>query len=206
MEMTIICFILFLYLVAMIVSEIKQITMFTAIGEVALAIWNLLEKTYKKIFHKDEGMISFPTAIGFDANGAFIPSIAEDEFGELKSIFDGLYLSNFDCQQNRYIYFFKFAKITVDMESVDFYKYVEKKVAMIVNRYASKMMGIAEIENISAIEIDKGILNIALARNPNGQQLNKEWKCRESNRLNEIENEAKRESKPISISWRELIL
>ena len=205
MEMTIICLILFLYLVAMIVSEVKQITMFTAIGEVALAIWNYVLRIYQIVFRKDD-IISFPTAIGFDANGAFIPSIAEDEFSELKSIFDGLYLSNFECQRDRYIYFFKFARITIDMEAVDFYKYAEKKVAMIVNRYASKMMGIAEIENISAIEIDKGILNIALARNPNGQQLNKEWKCSESNRLNEIENEAKRESKPISISWRELIL
>lgn len=205
MKMIIICLILLLYLISMFVSEIKQITMFTAIGDVALAIWNFAYKAYLKIFHNDN-IISFPTAIGFDANGAFIPSIAEDEFSELKSIFDGLYLSNFECQRDRYIYFFKFARITIDMEAVDFFKYAEKKVAMIVNRYASKMMGIAEIENISAIEIDKGILNIALARNPNGQQLNKEWKCSESNRLNEIENEAKRESKPISISWQELIL
>ena len=40
MEIIIISLILLLYFIAMIVSEIKQITMFTAIGEVALAMWN----------------------------------------------------------------------------------------------------------------------------------------------------------------------
>lgn len=102
MEIIIISLILLLYFIAMIVSEIKQITMFTAIGEVALAMWNYVTKIYQIIFHKDD-MISFPTSIGFDANGAFIPCIAEDEFSELKSIFDGLYLSNFECQTERRI-------------------------------------------------------------------------------------------------------
>ena len=74
------------------------------------------------------------------------------------------------------------------MESIDFYKYAEKKVAMIVNRYVTKMSGVAEIENVSAIQIDKSILNIFVARNSNGQQLNKEWKCNENNRLNELNN------------------
>lgn len=205
MEMTIICLILFLYLVAMIESEIKQITMFTAIGEVALAIWNFAYKAYVKIFHNDN-IIFFPTAIGFDANGAFIPSIAEDEFSELKGIFDGLYLSNFDCQQDRYIYFFKYSNINVDMVHIDLYAYTDKKVAAIVNKFVTRVSGLAEIENVSAIQVEKGILNIFVARNSNGQQINQEWKYNEYNILKEIENEAKRESKPISIGWQELIL
>lgn len=206
MEMTIICLILLLYLVSMFVSEIKQITMFTAIGEVALAIWNLLEKAYKKIFHKEEGVISFPTAIGFDANGAFIPSIAEDEFSELKQMFDGLYLSNFNCQQDRYIYFFKYSNSNVDMFPIDMYAYTDKKVAAIVNKFVTRVSGLAEIENVSAIQVEKGILNIFVARNSKGQQINQEWKYNEYNILNEIENEAKRESKPISIKWEDLII
>lgn len=206
MEIIIISLILLLYFIAMIVSEIKQITMFTAIGEVVLAIWNLLEKAFKKIFHKDGGVISFPTAIGFDANGAFIPSIAEDEFSELKSIFDGLYLSNFDCQQDRYIYFFKYSNINVDMVPIDLYAYTDKKVAAIVNKFVTRVSGLAEIENVSAIQVEKGILNIFVARNSNGQQINQEWKYNEYNILNEIENETKRECEPICISWQELIL
>lgn len=205
MEMTIICFILFLYLVAMIVSEVKQITMFTAIGEVALAVWTYVTKIFQIIFYKDD-MIIFPTAIGFDANGAFIPSIVEDEFSELKQMFDGLYLSNFNCQQDRYIYFFKYSNSNVDMFPIDMYAYTDKKVAAIVNKFVTRVSGLAEIENVSAIQVEKGILNIFVARNSKGQQINQEWKYNEYNILNEIENEAKRESKPICIGWQELIL
>lgn len=183
--------------ISAIVSQSKQMPYFDAM---------LFLGKYLREILKEKPVVVFPTGIGFDANGAFIPSIAEDEFRELKQMFEGLYLSNYSSQQDRYFYYFKYAKINVDMASIDLYTYTDKKVAAIVNKFVTRVSGLAEIEDVSAIQIEKGVLNISLARNPNGQQWNKDWKNKEYSILNEFENETKRACKPISIKWEDLII
>lgn len=197
MYMAEVLFLIFLicFVVVTIVSQVKQIPIIDAIC-VCLEYLN---------GGKKEGqMVRFPTCIGSGCNGAFVMADAEKGFDELNKIFDGLYLSGYQELYDRYVYYFKFARVLCEMEPSKLYEYTDRKVSSIVNKFVTRVSSLGEIENVSSIQIENGNITIYVAKTPEGQIWNKDWYIKQYNALKEVENSNKGNSVPIRIGWDDL--
>lgn len=81
--------ILSILLIVIVASEVRQETALTAFGNVAIIVFDKI----KDILKREDELQQYPTGIGYDENGIFLPYIVQEEFNELKKIFDGLFLS-----------------------------------------------------------------------------------------------------------------
>lgn len=192
--------ILSILLITVIASEIRQETALVAIGNVAIIVYDKL----KDIFTKEDNLTIYPSGIGYDVNGVFLPYLVQEEFCDLKKIFDGFYLSEHNFDENLFSYIFKYAKITIEMTDVELYEYIDRKVSSILNRYTAKIAGCREIQNISSICINKGILTIYVARNEQGAEQNRLFSSQQYSNINEMQNERLKPKDSINSEWKDL--
>lgn len=197
MENTIIFFLLVTIVVMLIVSESKKLTCSSAIGYVARSIFDWI----KSIIPKNE--VYYPTGIGYDANGVFCPGAVEKEFEELGQILDGLYLSNQVYNNDLFKYSFKYARIKNDMNGLELYDYIDKKVLSIVQHYLHRIGNNRVSDYISASTLSDTELTIYLARNQKGEEYNYNWRNSQRNSYNERNTESKKVRGPIEITWEE---
>lgn len=187
---------LFIFIFVMgVISELKHITLFDAVG--TSAIW--LVNTIKSLAPTQ--VTYYPTGIGYDVNGNFSPGMVESEFRDLDDILDALYLENQTYSNDLYRYDFRYARTKNDITGKDLYCYIDKRVLSVTQRYLHRIGNNRVSDNISSITLDENRLTIYLARTPSGEQLNYKWRNRQLNSFNEsvIENKANRG--PIVITW-----
>ncbi|MBE5840916.1 MAG: hypothetical protein E7304_05860 [Butyrivibrio sp.] len=187
---------LFIFIFVMgVISELKHITLFDAVG--TSAIW--LINTIKSLAPTQDTY--YPTGIGYDVNGTFSPGMVESEFNELGDILEALYLDNQTWSNELYRYDFKFARTINDIGGKDLYCYIDKHVISIVKRYLHRIGNNRVSDNISSITLDTNCLTVYIARTPKGEQMNYEWRNRQLNSFNEANIENKADRGPIVITW-----
>ena len=187
---------LFIFIFVMgVISELKHITLFDAVG--TSAIW--LVNTIKSLAPTQ--VTYYPTGIGYDVNGTFSPGMVESEFNELGDILEALYLDNQTWSNELYRYDFKFAKTKNDIVGKELYCYIDKRILSIVQRYLHRIGNNRVSDNISSITLDTNCLTVYIARTPQGEQMNYKWRNRQLNSFNEANIEKKADRGPIVITW-----
>ncbi len=197
MKDTIILFLVVTILVMLIVSESKKLTCSSAICYAIQTIFNWL----KSLLPKNE--VCYPTGIGYDSNGCFCPGAVEKEFEDLGTILDGLYLSNHTYNVDLFGYDFKFARVKNDMNGIELYDYIDKKVLSSVQHYLHRIGNNRVSDCISSIALDGTDLMIYLARTRKGEECNYNWRNSQRNAYNERNTEQKKPRGPIEITWKE---
>ena len=192
----IIIFALVTFIIVMaIASEHKKTTFVNTVGLVTIDIY----KWIKSLMPSSD--ICYPTGIGYDVNGCFCPGAVEKEFAELNEILDGLFLENHTFENDVFHYTFKFARVKNDIEGLELYDYLDKKVLAIVQRYLHRIGNNRATDNISSISFENTELMVNLARNSNGEEMNNNWRCRQRYAYNEKNTITNRDRGPIEISW-----
>ena len=187
---------LFIFIFVMgVISELKHITLFDAVG--TSAIW--LVNTIKSLAPTQ--VTYYPTGIGYDVNGNFSPGMVESEFRDLDDILEALYIDNQTWSNDLYRYDFKFAKTKNDIVGKELYCYIDKRILSIVQRYLHRIGNNRVSDNISSITLDTNCLTVYIARTPQGEQMNYEWRNRQLNSFNEANIEKKADRGPIVITW-----
>ena len=197
MEYAIIVFLVVTLIVILIVSDSKKLTCSSSIGYVIRTVYQWI----KAIIPKNE--VYYPTGIGYDTNGCFCPGAVEKEFEDLGQLLDGLYLSNHMYNNDLFKYSFKYARMKNDMEGLELYDYIDKKVLAIVQQYLHRIGNNRVSDCVSAITLDNFDLTVYLARNPKGEEINYNWRNSQRNSHNERIVESKKPRGPIEITWNE---
>ncbi len=185
-----------LLITVLIVSEKYNVTFTGALNICAM----LVHAFFKQLLAPPKTY--YPTGIGYDSNGCFCPGVVEKDFAELGSILDGLFLANHQLiNDDTWGYSFKYARVINDIEGVQLYDYIDRKVLGIVQHYLHKLGNNRVSDNISSITLGDNEVTIYLARTIDGENKNANWRNYQRNLILEKNNKCKVDRGPIIVDW-----